>query len=149
MKPFARSRCLEIAGECLLFGVRRASRAVTQRYESALAPAGLKATQLSVLVATAARRGWTMSDLSAALGMDRTTLTRNAEPLRRRSLLRVGPGRDQRTRSVELTARGHEVLSQVYPLWKRAQRGMIERLGRGRWKRFLKDLSAVTSLARG
>jgi DNA-binding MarR family transcriptional regulator len=90
-----------------------------------------------------------MSDLSAALGMDRTTLTRNVAPLRRRSLLRIGPGRDQRTRSVELTAKGHEVLAEVYPLWKRAQRGMIDRLGRARWNRFLKDLSAVTSLARG
>ena len=127
--------------------VRRTSRAVTQRYESELSPAGLKATQLSVLVATAARGGWTMSDLSAALGMDRTTLTRNVEPLRRRSLLRVGPGRDQRTRSVELTAKGHEVLAEVYPLWKNAQRRMRDRLGRTRWKRFLKDLSAVASLA--
>jgi DNA-binding MarR family transcriptional regulator len=149
MKRFDRSRCREIAGTCLLFGVRKASRAVTQLYEAELAPAGLKATQLSVLVAAAAPGGWTMSDLAEALGMDRTTLTRNVEPLRRMKLLRIGAGRDQRSRSVDLTAKGHEVLGDVYPLWKHTQRRIIARLGRARWRNFLKDLSVVTSIARG
>ena len=148
MKRFDRSRCREIAGTCLLFGVRKASRAVTRLYEAELAPAGLKATQLSVLVAAAARGGWTMSDLAEALGMDRTTLTRNVEPLRRMKLLRIGAGRDQRSRSVDLTAKGHETLGDVYPLWKYTQRRIIARLGRARWRNFLKDLAVVTSIAR-
>jgi DNA-binding MarR family transcriptional regulator len=148
MVRFERARCLEIAGTCLLFGVRRASRAVTQLYEAELAPAGLQATQLSVLVAAAARRGWTMSDLASALGMDRTTLTRNVEPLRRTKLLRIGAGRDQRTRSVNLTPKGHRALGEAYPLWKRAQRRILARLGRARWRKFLGELSVVTSIAR-
>src|SRR5689334_23604348 len=100
---FPRSICREIAKECTLFAVRSASRAVTQLYEEALAPAGLKATQLAILVATAARRDWTMSVLADALNMDRTTLTRNSRPLQRKGLLRVGTGRDQRSSSGEPT----------------------------------------------
>jgi DNA-binding MarR family transcriptional regulator len=149
MKRFSPALCREIAGTCLLFGVRKASRAVTQLYETELAPAGLKATQLSVLVAAAARGGWTMSDLAAALGMDRTTLTRNVDPLRRKKLLRIGTGRDLRSRAVDLTPQGHEALAAVYPLWRQAQRRIVSRLGRSRWRRFLKELSVVTSIARG
>ncbi len=149
MRRFDRSRCREIAGTCLLFGVRKASRAVTRLYEAELAPAGLKATQLSVLVAAAARGGWTLSDLAAVLGLDRTTLTRNVQPLRRKKLLRIGAGRDPRARSVDLTAKGHEALGLVYPLWRRAQHRIVRRLGRARWRNFLKDLAVVTSIARG
>lgn len=145
---FPGKTCRTIAEECTLFRVRSASRAVTQLYEAALAPAGLKATQLSILVATAARRDWTMSALSAALGMDRTTLSRNTGPLRRRGLLRVGAGRDLRSRTVALTPRGHEVLRRAYPLWRKAQRGVVAGLGLRRWRALLEGLSALSALAR-
>jgi hypothetical protein len=50
---------------------------------------------------------------------------------------------------VDLTAKGHEALGHVYPLWKRTQRRILARLGRARWRSFLRDLSVVTSIARG
>ena len=145
---FPKAVCREIARECTLFAVRSVSRAVTQLYEEALAPAGLKATQLSILVATAARGGWTMSGLADALNMDRTTLTRNAGPLRRKGLLRVGAGRDQRSSAVELTARGHAVLHRAYPLWRKTQRRIISRLGKRRWEALIGDLSELLDAAR-
>jgi len=145
---FPKAVCHEIARECTLFAVRSVSRAVTQLYEEALAPAGLKATQLSILVATAARRGWTMSDLADVLNMDRTTLTRNTRPLQRKGLLRIGAGRDQRSRSVEITERGHAVLHRAYPLWRRTQRRLISRLGKRRWQSLIGDLSELRHAAR-
>lgn len=145
---FPKATCREIARECTLFAVRSASRAVTQLYEEALAPAGLKATQLAILVATAARRDWTMSDLAEALNMDRTTLTRNSRPLQRKGLLRIGAGRDQRSNLVELTARGHAVLHRAYPLWRRTQRRLISRLGKRRWESLIGDLSGLLDAAR-
>jgi DNA-binding MarR family transcriptional regulator len=146
---FPKAVCLEIARECTLFAVRSVSRAVTQLYEEALAPAGLRATQLSILVAAAAREGWTMSGLAQALGMDRTTLTRNTGPLRRKGLLKIEPGLDQRTSSVELTERGHAVLHRAYPLWKRTQRRIISRLGKRRWESLIGGLSELRDAVRG
>ena len=89
-----------------------------------------------------------MSDLADALGMDRTTLTRSVEPLRRSKLLRIGTGRNQRTRAVDLTRKGHRVLEDAYPRWKRAQQRFITRLGRKRWSTLLRELSTVASFAR-
>lgn len=146
---FPKDLCRDIAKECTLFAVRSVSRAVTQLYEEALAPAGLKATQLSILVAIAARGGWTISGLAAALTMDRTTLTRNTRPLERKGLIRIGAGRDGRSSEVVLTERGHAVLHQAYPLWRQTQRRLISRLGRPRWESLIGDLSALREAARG
>jgi DNA-binding MarR family transcriptional regulator len=146
---FPRELCREIAKECTLFAVRSVSRAVTQLYEEALAPSGLKATQLSILVATAARSGWTMSGLAEALTMDRTTLTRNTRPLQRKGLIQIGAGRDGRSSEVVLTDRGHAVLQRAYPLWRQTQRRLISRLGRRRWESLIGDLSALKEATRG
>jgi len=145
---FPRAVCREIARECTLFAVRSVSRAVTRLYEEALAPAGLKATQLSILVATAARGGWTMSGLAEALNMDRTTLTRNMRPLQRKGLMRIGGGRDQRSSSVDLTERGHAVLHRAYPLWRKTQKRLISRLGKRRWASLIGELSGLLDAAR-
>lgn len=145
---FPKAVCREIARKCTLFAVRSVSRAVTQLYEEALAPAGLKATQLSILVATAARRGWTMSGLAEVLNMDRTTLTRNTRPLQRKGLLQIGAGRDQRSSSVEITERGHAALHRAYPLWRRTQRRLIARLGKRRWQSLIGDLVELRDAAR-
>jgi len=146
---FPVAACREIAKECTLFAIRSSSRAVTQLYEEALAPAGLKATQLSMLVATAARDGWTVSGLAARLFMDRTTLTRNLQPLVRKGLLQVGSGRDRRSSTVAITARGHAALKRAYPLWRRTQRRLISRMGRRRWEALIDTLASLTSPATG
>jgi len=146
--PFPPDVCREISKECTLFAVRSVSRAVTRLYEEALAPAGLKATQLSILVAAAARDGWTMSTLAGALHMDRTTLTRNSGPLRRKGLIRIGAGRDRRSSAVEITARGHAVLHRAYPLWRKTQRRIVSRLGRRRWASLIGGLSDLMKAAR-
>lgn len=144
---FPPALCREMAKECTLFAVRRSSRAVTQLYEEALAPAGLKATQLALVVAAAARRDWTLSRLAGVLQMDRTTLTRNLRPLVRNGLLRTGAGRDPRSSSVAITPRGHAALKRAYPLWKKTQRRLIARMGKRRWQALIGDLSALTALA--
>lgn len=144
---FPKPACREIARSCTLFGVRSAARAVTRLYEESLAPAGLKATQLSILVATASREGWTLSALADALRLERTTLTRNARPLQRKGLLRLGAGRDLRSRSVELTARGHAALRRAYPLWRKTQRRVVARMGKRRWAGLLRDLALLSALA--
>jgi DNA-binding MarR family transcriptional regulator len=148
MPSFPRSACREIARSCILFGVRSASRAITQLYEEALAPAGLRATQLSILVAAAVRGDWTMTALAQALGMDRTTLTRNAAPLRRKGLLQIGPGRDDRTHSVRLTDQGHAVLHRAYPLWKETQARIRREMGPSRARSLVRGLRQLASIVR-
>ena len=132
---------------CTCFGLRKAARAVTQMYDQALKPTGLRATQLSLLVAAerAGPRG--IGELAELLVMDRTTLTRNLKPLLDRGLLESIPGADRRRRSVAITAKGRAALAQALPYWREVQARIAGSLGRARWGRLLGDLRDTVDLA--
>src|SRR5689334_16622792 len=100
----------ELARSCACFNLRKAARAVTQIYESALEPSGLKATQISLLVALALRGPLPLTRLASSLVMDRTTLTRNLMPLRKKGWIANERGPDRRERSVALTRAGRATL---------------------------------------
>ena len=137
----------EIAAHCACRNVRRAARAVTGLYDRILAPAGLRATQVTLLVALEKAGPIPFTRLAEVLGMDRTTLTRNLEPLRREGLLMLRPGEDRRVRLAMITEKGRKTLAAAIPLWKQAQRQITGGLGRGRWSAVQRDLQQLTALA--
>ena len=147
-KGLRHAQLAEVARECTLLGIRQASRAVTQIYDAALAPIGLKGNQLSLLVAISRMGEPTITRLGEGLVTDRTTLTRNLAPLERAGLVRLEVGADRRSRIVTVTPRGSKRLAEAYPLWKRAQARVIRAMGRSRWQGLLDHLSEVTALAR-
>ena len=117
---------------CACFNIRRAARQVTQAYDRALRPAGLQATQFTILTmidAVAGTDGVTVSVLADRLGMDRTTLTRNLGPIARSGWVENVPGPDRRERLVRLTDPGSAKLAQARPLWREAQGAALAQLG--------------------
>ncbi len=101
---------------CACFNLRKATRMVTQLYDEALKPAGVRATQMMVLGATSSAGPISVNRLADRIVMDRTTLTRNLKPLLRDGLIRVRPGNDLRVREVSLTAKGRKTLDRALPL---------------------------------
>ena len=141
-------QCREIEQSCAVFGLRKATRVVTQLYEEIMKPSGILPTQFTLLVATRAMGPVAISQLAEVLVMDRTTLTRNLKPLERDGLLSVAPGEhDLRSREVRLTGKGLRKLEQALPLWRDAQRRVKHALGANRLDRMLDDLSAVVDAA--
>ena len=132
---------------CACANLRKAVRAVSQLYDDAFRPIGLRATQFGLLGATGKLGPLTINRLAEAIVMDRTTLTRNLRPLEKLGLLRIRSGKDRREREVSITKRGEIILTKGYPLWKKAQGKVIKGLGQERVNRLLKDLSAVVNVA--
>jgi len=121
-----------MAEECLCFRARRISRALTRRYDDALRPLGIQATQLTLLNAIAlnGERGRTMAKVAEFLAMDATTLSRNVRPLEKAGLVRVARMPvDGRVRMAVLTPAGRRMIEQALPLWKRAHQGILAALG--------------------
>ena len=137
------------ATRCACFSLRKAARAVTQRYDDALRPVGLRTTQFSLLALLRLAGPIPMTRLAEEAVMDRTTLARNLAVLRRDGLVRVLPGDDARVREVEITRAGVTKLEEAFPLWQRAQRSMARTLGTQRMDRMLADLSAAVTAAEG
>jgi DNA-binding MarR family transcriptional regulator len=112
----------EMAATCFASRMRTASRALSRHYDAALKPLDIKSSQVSVLAAASIGQGeLTIVEMAARLGMDRSTLSRNIEPLARRGLVELGPESRYRARRVLLTQAGADLLAEAYPLWKSAQ----------------------------
>lgn len=133
--------------DCACFNLRKAARAITQLYDEAIRPSGLRCTQFSLLIATTRLEPVTVTHLAEIVVMDRTTLARNLRPLEKEGLIHVTPGDDLRTRIVTLTTRGKEVLSKAFPLWEKAQARVLKGLGQERWKALQANLKEVVSQA--
>ena len=73
---------------CKCFKIRKASRLVTQVYDKKLQPLDLKITQFSILSFIATSGEKNLIKLANELYMDRTTLTRGLEILKKKKYLR-------------------------------------------------------------
>jgi DNA-binding MarR family transcriptional regulator len=141
------SRLREVARACACANLRKAARAVTQLFDEALAPSGLRVTQFTLLVTSHLSGESTINELAERMAMDRTTLSRNLKPLVRSGLLEMRPGEDGRTRLVRLTPAGEQALEEAYPLWQQAQLETVSALGEERHESLLGDVSRMVSLA--
>jgi DNA-binding MarR family transcriptional regulator len=145
--PSERARAAAIA-DCTCFNLRKAARAVTQHYDETLRPAGLRATQFSLLSVVGELGTVSITALADEAVMDRTTLTRNLKLLEEEGLIRIEPGEDARVREVSLTPAAQEKLTVARRYWKKAQVHMVDTLGAERVNRLLGDLSAAIGAAR-
>ncbi|RME33655.1 MAG: MarR family transcriptional regulator [Gammaproteobacteria bacterium] len=135
---------VEVARRCAMFNLRKASRVVSRRYEQEMKASGLLPTQFSLLVAVRLMGPAPMTELAAALSMDRTTLSRNLRPLLREGCLSLDAcGPDRRRRLIRLTPTGEERLRGALPCWQRAQESVEGVLGPGRLERLLADLAGL------
>jgi len=109
---------------CNCTALRKATRRVSQLYDSALEPCGLRSTQRTILSQIARSGTPPLGELAEALVMDRGALTHNLKPLQRDGLVKISVDpQDRRNRLVALTAQGRAKLAESDALWARAQRG--------------------------
>jgi DNA-binding MarR family transcriptional regulator len=132
-----------IASTCAGFNLRRASRAVTQHFDHALAPVGLRATQFTLLGALALAGPVSTNELAHGLVMDRTTLTRNLRLLRDAGLVETRPGRGGREVLFVLSDEGRDALARAIPIWREAQGGIVAAFGESRWPTMVAELDRL------
>lgn len=137
----------DVAGACACHKMRAAARKITRRYNDALKPAGIKATQFTIMAVVGMNEGASLTALADRLGMDRTTLSRNLGPLERGSLVETYDDGHGRARSARLTARGVTVMETALPLWRKAQKSLKRSLGDDVWNRVHTEIAEVGRLA--
>lgn len=141
-----REHCIAMGRTCVAYNLRRAARLVSQVYDQALKPTGLKVTQFSLLVAFVLVPDSKMTQLAKWLGMDRTTLSRNLRVLEKRGLVELEQGhQDRRKLKVRLTPEGKKVFEQACPLWLQAQEKAVSGIGQERWTALTKELRSLVA----
>lgn len=121
---------LSPATACVGLAIRRASRAVSQHYDQALRPTGLRNSQFGLLVALDQGGETPLGALAERLRMDRTTLARNVTVLESRGLVASrAPESDRRSRLLRPTPAGRDAAAAAFPLWQGAQAELAELVG--------------------
>jgi DNA-binding MarR family transcriptional regulator len=124
---------------------RRASRALTQHYDDALRPLGLRATQFTILQALSLAGHVTQGRLGVILAIDSTTLTRTLEIMSRHGWIAKRPGKDRRERRLGLTRSGEAQFQRALPGWNKVQAKLRRRLGAERWDNLMRLTNEVAT----
>jgi DNA-binding MarR family transcriptional regulator len=131
---------------CLCGNFRRTSRALTQLYENALRPVGLRATQFTILQALTLAGEVTQSRLGEILAMDSTTLSRTLRIMVREGWIAERRGQDRRERWLRLAKSGEACFKRALPPWEKVQARLRRQLGEPVWKNLLEITHQVTDL---
>src|SRR6266404_6029666 len=118
-----------ISKTCIAVRLRLLNRVVTNFYDDALRPLGLRVSQLNILVVTAKLGLARPAQVCEILQLDTSTLSRNVKPLQAHGWLEVVPDEDARTQPFRLTPHGKRLIEKAVPAWEEAQRQATELLG--------------------
>jgi DNA-binding MarR family transcriptional regulator len=130
---------------CVCGSFRRAARALTQHYEAALRPLGLRATQFTLLQALSLAGEVSQGTLGEILAIDSTTLTRTLAIMERQGWVASRSGEDRRERLLSLSKAGRAEYKRALTHWEKVQQELRARLGNTRWNELLNLTNQVTA----
>lgn len=118
-------------GRCSCTALRKATRRISQLYDTALAPCSLKTTQRAILAQIGRSEPTNVGMLAEALVMDAGALAHTLRPIERDGFIAVEVNpEDRRHRLISLTLRGRARLAESDVLWRKAQAGFDAAFGR-------------------
>jgi DNA-binding MarR family transcriptional regulator len=118
-----------ISKTCIAVRLRLLNRVITNLYDDALRPLGLKVSQLNILIVTARLGLARPAQVCEILQLDVSTLSRSVKPLQAHGWLEVVPEEDARSQPLRLTAQGKRLIEKAIPAWEKAQQQATELLG--------------------
>ena len=116
--------------QCLAGRLRLLNRVVTNLYDDALRPLGLKTSQLNILVVTAKEGVARPAVICDRLQLDASTLSRNVERMKAKGWVEVVGDEDGRAQPFRLTTKGHKLIERAKPGWDGAQKKLKQLLGK-------------------
>jgi DNA-binding MarR family transcriptional regulator len=119
----------EVSRDCLAVRVRALSRTMTRMYDAALRPQGLTAAQLNLLAAIQNQEPAAAGEVARLLSMEISTLSRNAQLMKREGWITVTPAERGNGRVLSLTKAGERKLAEATPAWRHAQKKARALLG--------------------
>lgn len=136
---------LLVRDHCLCLHMQRAARAVARRFDAAFRPLNLTNGQFSLMMSLNRPAPPPLGAVASLLAMDRTTLTAALKPLARRGLVEMKPDpKDKRSRLLELTPAGRELLATALPIWNETHVAIEALLRKGAAPRLREELRALS-----
>ena len=124
--------------------IRRAQLAIFEDFITVLDNVGLRPASFSALVIIGRNPGLNQSEVSAALGIQRTNFVTMVDDFERRGLAKRMPfGKDRRSHALQLTDQGRELLNRALKLQKDHETRLSRSLGPGGREQLLSLLGSI------
>ncbi|WP_169545905.1 MarR family winged helix-turn-helix transcriptional regulator [Sneathiella aquimaris] len=124
-----KSEAENISHQCFAVRLRKLNRMVSRLYDDSFRPYGITIAQFNLLVAVATERVTSPSQMVQVLSLEKSTVSRNIEKMIQKGWLKRTPCTDKRSHLLMLTKAGSQLLSDVTPAWRKAQKEANEALG--------------------
>ena len=132
---------------CACATARRAARALTQWYDARMRPSQIEASQFTLLSVLDAKQACNQAVIGRMLDLDKTTLSRNLQLLKRKGWIESSPAEDGRERRFILSSAGKQRLAAAQPAWRDAQDQLRSELSAAEWETMWKAFRVVTQAA--
>ena len=118
-----------VAAECIAYRVRLLNRVITNIYDRALQPLGIKVNQGTVLTMLSLTDRASSADIARVLLMEKSTVSRTVNRMRKNGWINVAGHSDGPSQVVSITPEGREIMAAMHAQWKKAQQQASELLG--------------------
>src|SRR5438309_1140863 len=119
----------QIASSCIAGRLRLLNRVVTNVYDDALRPIGIRLSQGNVLAVTAKLGVARPAEVCDILELDASTLSRTVDRMVENGWLEIVPDEDGRSQPFRLTDEGRRLMERSVPAWEKAQAEAKKLLG--------------------
>ncbi len=119
-----------VAAECIALRVRFLSRVITNLYDRALQPLGIKINQATILVMLELSGESGPADIGKGLQMEKSTVSRNLDRMRKKGWIEVTNKDDGISQVITVTAKGRKLLIAFHKEWAKVQKKASELLGK-------------------
>jgi len=119
----------QFADECIAFRVRALNRIITNLYDAALKPFGITVNQTTILAMLNLAGVAGPGDIGRELYMEKSTVSRNLERMRKNGWIEVTPRNSGPAQSISVTGTGRQLLASLYPEWEKTQAAATRLLG--------------------
>jgi DNA-binding MarR family transcriptional regulator len=130
--------------DCYCSSLRQTTRLLTQVYDSALRPAGLTTGQFTLLRVLTQAPAARVGELADLLGIEQSAMTRTLAVMHRSGWIEKDRSASSRETRYVLTREGRACLDRCLPLWKSAQKRVVQLLGKHEADEFRELAFALT-----
>jgi DNA-binding MarR family transcriptional regulator len=118
-----------IAAECIAYRVRLVNRVITNIYDRALQPLGIKFNQANILTMLSLTYRATSADIARVLLMEKSTVSRTVARMKNNGWINVESQGDGTSPLVTVTPQGRKIMAAMHAQWEKAQQRASELLG--------------------
>ena len=114
---------------CMCISLRKAANNISKLYDSELSVLNIKITQYSVLKNIQALGNPSVNELSKTLDLERTTVLRNLDKLKKMDLISYKKNDLYKVKVISLTVNGKKKLNEAKVIWEKTQQKFLNAFG--------------------